>query len=486
MKIARRRLTRKLIPLLLLPLVAGFVFLGAVSVGVWRAALVDDADRRLADHAATLRAALSVSRPAGAGELAALVSAIAATESVHGVALYDPRGQPIARSAPLDIEPDRIDAIARRTLATGEVHHRVESLGARRALVRAERVHGAGSIGVAVLARDAAPIERMVTRAEARIAIAGGALCLVTLAIALWMARVLGGGLGQLVDAALRLAAGESAIAPIEGSRFLELDRVARAMNDLAAGLSEARARAESAEAARGALEQRIIHAQALAVLGQVASSVAHEVGSPLGTILGWSRLSAAEESFPPEARAQFEMIAKQCDRIARIVERMLSLARPPRERREVVRLADVAREVTSFLAPELRARGIALTLDASPSAPSVLAVRDQLAQVLLNLCLNAVQIQPDGGALRISIVARTTGAERAVAVEVADAGPGVPPDQRARIFEPFYSTKVERGGTGLGLAVVADIVRELGGRVNVGDAPEGGALFSIVLPAAG
>lgn len=482
MKIARRRLTRKLIPLFLAPVALGLTLFGAVTMRVWRAALVEDASERLADHAATLRASLAIARPSGPADAAALVQAITAAETVHGVALYDARGEVIARSPRLAADAGRLDAIARATLATGEAHHALEPLGDRAALVRAERVDAAG-IAVAVIAGDAAPIDRMIRRAEVRIVAAGLLIAASLAAIALWMARALGGGLGQLVDAAARLAHGELLVDEIHGSRFLELDRVASAINDLSSALAAAHARADRAEIHRGALEQRIMHAQALAVVGQVASSVAHEIGSPLSTILGWSRLAAGDEATPPAARAQFEMIAAQSARITRIVERLLSLSRPPRERRELVSAGEVAAEVTAFLAPELRANHVTLTLDASPSAPRVLAVRDQLVQVLMNLCLNAVQVQPSGGALRVRVAERDGEGERALTIEVSDAGPGVPEDRRAQVFEPFYSTRVEGGGTGLGLAVVADIVRELGGRVSIDDAPGGGARFTVILP---
>ena len=484
MEIARRRLTRKLVPLFFLPVAVGFALFGAVTFQIWRAALIEDADRTLADHAASLRAALVVDRPLSAASLSSLVETISATETVHAIAIYDGKGRAIARTARLAEDP-RVDALARRTLDTGVAHHLVEPIDGRKELLRIERVESTPEPIVLVLSHDVAPVELILRQAIFRLAIAGAALCLIVGALALWLSRSLGRGLGRLVSAAEQLAAGDLSIQPVEGSRFLELDRVARAMNDLTRSLVEARARAEAAEAARAELERRIIHAQSLAVVGQVTSSFAHEIGSPLNTILGWARVLSGDEAVPPPKRKALEMITTQCERIIRIVQRMLAVARPPRERKERVALSDVAREVTAFLMPDLRARRVTLSLDVDREAPLVLAARDPIFQVVMNLCMNAAQLQPKGGVLRVTVAdASSAEAGPAARIEVADAGPGVPEDRRQKIFEPFYSARVEGGGTGLGLAVAADVVRDLGGSMTVGDAPEGGALFTVILPA--
>lgn len=130
-----------------------------------------------------------------------------------------------------------------------------------------------------------------------------------------------------------------------------------------------------------------------------------------------------------------------------------------------------------------MRKRRVALTLELDDQVPPVIAVRDALLQIVLNLCLNAVQAQPDGGTVRIRVGVEVVEARSAVLLEIADAGPGIPASDRAAVLEPFYSTKRARGGTGLGLPIVADIVRDLGGRIDLGEAPEGGLLVRITLP---
>lgn len=487
MIVARKRLTRKLIALFVAPILLTFVSFGAITSQVWRAALLEDAARALTDHAASLRAALAPRSAEGPASMQEIVARISATEVVHGVALYDQGGRPIARSALLAGAGGPLEELVRRTIETRAPHQGIERIGGRDELVRIEAASLSPALGAVVVSQAIDPLERLIRGALLRLAAFGGTLALVMTALAIWVSRVLGAGLGSLVSATERVAGGELAAPPIQGSRLFALDRVAGAFNEMTAALERARAELDASEATRRELERRILHAQALTVVGQVASSVAHEIGSPLNTILGWARLSASDEVLPEQTRRQFETIATQCERITRIVQRMLKVARPPESQREAVALPSVAREIAAFLAPDLRARSIALHLDLDARVPPVLAARDQLLQLVLNLCMNAVQVQPRGGALRVSLAeAPEEASEPRVSLEVADGGPGIGIEQRALVFEPFYSTKRAEGGTGLGLAVVADIVRDLGGRVSVGDAPEGGALFRVVLPGAG
>lgn len=485
MNIARKRLTRKLVTLFVAPLAIAMITFGLFTIHVWRQALLEDARRSLVDHAATLRAMTIAARGADPAALAEAVEQISATETVDGVALYDRAGAPIARSALLAASPEAADAAARRAIDLGGALDD-GALGPARALVHAERVDGAPGVGALVIAHSLDPIDRMIDRAAKRLAIGGGALALIVAALSLWAARGLGRGLGGLVVATERVAGGDLDVAPPEGPAFLEFPRVARAFGEMTAALAEARERLDRAGAERRELERRVLHAQGLAVVGQVSSAFAHEIGSPLNTILGWARLSASDASLSPEVRGQFETIAGQCDRIARMVQRVLSVSRPHREEKTLLALAGVVREAAAFLGPDLRARRVDLRLDLDPGAPRVFAVRDLLLQILINLCLNAADAQADrGGLIRVTVAADEEDPDDPrVRLQVADAGPGVPEDLRARIFEPFYSTKAEGRGTGLGLAVVADIVRDLGGRVSVDSAPEGGALFTVTLPA--
>jgi signal transduction histidine kinase len=488
MNLARKRLTRKLLALFLVPVLICFVIGGLAAFWTSRSLLLDNADRELEDQLSTLRPALeALAASGGSSHLDGVVERIAAEETVHGCALYDGHAAPIARSTLLGADPGPADRAAASAMETGAPVHGLVRIGGREVLVRAEPVRDVPGLGAALMTHELGTVDRLIFLTILRVAITGGAVALVVGLLSVALARALGRGWGDFVHASERVAAGELS-ARVEASKLLELDRVARAFNDMTRSLAEAREKLLANEAERNELSARIRHAQALSVVGQVAGSFAHEIGSPLNTILGWARLGAANEALPEEARRQFETIAGQSERIARIVQRMLSVARPGTTRVERVSLGDVAREVTAFLAPDLRVRRVELRAQIDEEVPPIMAVRDQLLQVVLNLCVNAIQAQPGGGLLRVSVTRAEAdeeeGGEPRVALEVADAGTGIPAELRAQIFELFYSTKRESGGTGLGLPIVRDIVRELGGKVEVRDAAEGGALFRVLLPA--
>jgi signal transduction histidine kinase len=488
MNLARKRLGRKLLVVFVAPVVLGFVVTGFISIRTTRDALFTSSARALADNLATFRSAALPSAMKGRIEdgagLAGLVERVAAEETVHAIAVYDDAGRPLARSSELTRPLPAIDAEVARVLASGAAVVRVVRVGGDEVLLRAEPARGAPGVGALVMTRELASIDRTIRVELGRLALTGGMAALLVSLIAFVIARILGHAWGTLVDAAERVAKGELDV-HVEASSLLELDRVARAFNAMTRSLAEAREKLLAAEAERIEQAARMRHAQSLAVVGQVAGSFAHEIGSPLSTILGWSRLGAADEGSSPAARRQFETIAAQSERLARIVERLLAGARPAKDRIVAVDLADVVREVTTFLAPDLRVRRVELRVLVAEPLPSIITMRDRLIQVVMNLCVNAIQAQPQGGILRISLAADEGEAEAApqIRLEVADAGPGIPEAERARIFEPFYTTKEDRGGTGLGLPIVADVVRELGGKIEVEEAPEGGALFRVLWP---
>ena len=481
MNLARQRLTRKLLAIFTAPVIVGFVVALFVAIQTTRDGVLDASERALVDNIATLRtAALPALSNAAPDELAQLVERVAAEETVQGVVLYDERMQVRACSSELVSDRQTVDDAAKKALATGSPVEAVVFVAGRDALLRVEPIQGTRGIGAVAMTHELAPARRLANLTAVRLGVTGGLVAFVVSLIAVWISRVLGREWGSLVHAADRVAAGDLDVR-VDASPRLELDRVAKAFNDMTHALSETREKLLTAEAERLELDVRIRHAQALAVVGQVAGSFAHEIGSPLNTILGWSRLSAADESLSEEVRSQFETIAAQCERITRIVQRMLSVARPPADQRGPVNLADVVREVTAFLAPDLRIRRIDLRVLVAAKVPTIFAVRDHLLQVVMNLCVNAIQAQPNGGALRITLALEED--DSRIRLEVADAGPGIPEADRPRIFELFFSTKSKAGGTGLGLPIVGDIVRDFGGKIEVSTAPEGGALFRVLLP---
>ena len=168
--------------------------------------------------------------------------------------------------------------------------------------------------------------------------------------------------------------------------------------------------------------------------------------------------------------------------RIARIVNDMLRFSRVPEEAPETVELNDVIR-VALRLAAFDRNNAVGVEQRLAEGLPSVRGSANRLVQVLLNLLLNANQALAGRPDARVVVESARDG--RSVVVQVRDNGPGIPEEQRHRVFDPFFTTRAPGEGTGLGLSIAFDIVREHGGELELGAAPEGGACFTIRLPAA-
>ena len=215
-----------------------------------------------------------------------------------------------------------------------------------------------------------------------------------------------------------------------------------------------------------------------LALLGELSATIAHEVRNPLTGIRSLTQL-IAESPLDDERRGRYTgVILDEITRLDRIVGNLTDLARRSAADNAAAVHTPVAtlfEDLIMLVAP--RARRADVSLHAQPTGMSVLAPRDALAQALLNLLINAVAHSPAHGTVHL----QAESVNDHIDLVISDAGPGVPAEQRARIFEPFTST----GGTGLGLAVVRRLAQEHEWTIAVDDAPGGGARFTLRIPAA-
>ena len=230
-------------------------------------------------------------------------------------------------------------------------------------------------------------------------------------------------------------------------------------------------------------LAEQLLQQEKLAAVGQLVSGVAHELNNPLAGVMAFSELLlASRAAHDADARHAMETIHHEAMRAAKIVSHLLTFARQrPAERME----ADLNAIVTDTLTLRryaLRAADIELDVILDPTLPRTWADPFQLQQVVLNLLGNAEQALTDWAGTRRIVVWTRQDAEWLI-VAVSDTGPGVPPEQRDRIFNPFYTTKPVGQGTGLGLSISDGIVREHGGRIRVESHPGEGATFLMELP---
>lgn len=484
--------------MVVLAVVACMMLYGAYSERVRRAELMGDAISEAAQVGITLDVVLNdLLAHRDLTEMAHLPDEISEAERIFGLAVFDIGAGAVVSSRSVTPLRPQLRVMAEAALRTGRPLARETYVNGTHVAVYAFplRRDGHDVVGAAVLLRDLTYMEQHIASSWRRIATVGLLLALFVMMVVVIVTRVtVARPVAALIDGVRRIGVGDLSH-PIAVEGPSETARVARAINQMMTDLDAARAQIRRDLEARIQLEQsveferRMQHTQRLATVGQLAASLAHEIGSPLHVIAGRARLAATSENVEV-MRENLEVIAKQSDRITRIVEQLLALARK-RQRRDVpVRLAEVARNVVELLAPQARQQKVELAVVERASDVLASGDPDELQQVLFNLVMNAVQAQPKGGAVEVVLDAAAerdslgTSRPRAV-MEVRDRGPGVAPDKREAIFEPFMTGREHSGGTGLGLSVVRGVVRHHAGAIKVLDNPGGGAIFRVSLPSA-
>ncbi len=233
------------------------------------------------------------------------------------------------------------------------------------------------------------------------------------------------------------------------------------------------------------ALESQLLQSEKLAAVGQLVSGVAHELNNPLTSIGGLSEFLMEQPSTSARDREHLRVIHEQAERAARIVRNLLTFARKGPTDVGDIDLNDIAQRATSLITYELRLRKIELDLRLSKGLPRVYGDRFQMQQAVLNLLTNAIQAVSRNPPDRPRVVRVTTAPrDGLVMLRVADTGPGVPDDIASHIFDPFFTTKAPGEGTGLGLSITYGIVEGHRGRIEVQRGAEGGAMFTVTLPA--
>lgn len=215
-----------------------------------------------------------------------------------------------------------------------------------------------------------------------------------------------------------------------------------------------------------------------LAALGQFAAAIAHDIRTPLTSIQLNVQMLRRKAQLPPDDMEHFDIALAELRRLEADVSQLLDFAKPVRLHAQPLDLREVIDDATRRMEPIYEEKRLHLRAEHG-DVPPVLGDGERLRQVLTNLLDNAAQASAAG-----EVVIRTRAADGGrVALEVADPGEGIPPDDLGRIFEPFYTTRAD--GTGLGLATCAKLVRAHGGEIHVRSAPGEGATFTVLLPTA-
>jgi two-component system NtrC family sensor kinase len=298
-----------------------------------------------------------------------------------------------------------------------------------------------------------------------------------------WRAAVASAG-GRSPDPERLRSAQAGEELPLPDNRWLKLEVMRTSNGDLLLLLADITPE-KSAEAELQRQRDAMHQSEKLAAMGALLAGVAHELNNPLSIVVGRAALLEASAR-DPGVVSQARTIAGAADRCARIVRTFLELARQRPPARRQVDLAAMVDETMALLSYGLRSAGVAAALDIEPALPAIWADPDQLAQVLINLVVNAQHAlaqRPEPRRLHIAV--RHDRAGDALVLTVADNGPGISPAIRSRIFDPFFTTKPVGEGTGLGLAMSLGHVRSHGGSMEIEATPGGGATFVVRLPLA-
>lgn len=308
-----------------------------------------------------------------------------------------------------------------------------------------------------------------------------------TLLLGIWL---VGLPLNRLIEKTRRIGTGDLS-QPIELRGRDELSELANSLNQMCERLADAQRRTREEADARIATIEQLRHADRLRTVGQLASGVAHELGTPLNVVTGRASLISSGRLSPEGVVESAQIIKTQADRMAGIIRQLLDFSRSGKSRRVEVDLQMIVRETCKILAPLSRKHGVDMVM--SDGTEPMLACVDpgQIQQVLTNLVVNAIQATPEGGRVTIGLSREIAAPRTGVTIptgeyfclSVSDTGRGIPEEIRNRLFEPFVTTKDVGEGTGLGLSIAYGIVQEHGGWIDVESQPEMGSRFRVYLP---
>lgn len=298
---------------------------------------------------------------------------------------------------------------------------------------------------------------------------------IIILVVVLGHYRTVGRHVNRLLENMAMLAPGQWLLAiPASGPR--ELRQIHRGILELGNRMMDAESEIEGRIVRERALAEQLEYQEKVAMIGRVAGGVAHELGAPLNVIQGRARI-LARGTLPEDQQRHLQDIELQVSRMTAIIQQLLDCFRHVPDSRRPLDLSSVLKDVMQRVEEDERCT--ARQIDTA-GLEAQMPVRAEPLRAGL-ACLNVIRNACQSSRSRLKVSAEDAGAFWEVRVE--DDGPGIPESERARIFEPFFSTRAAGEGTGLGLAVVSSVLKEHGGRVEVADSTLGGCRMSLYFP---
>jgi signal transduction histidine kinase len=225
--------------------------------------------------------------------------------------------------------------------------------------------------------------------------------------------------------------------------------------------------------------QEQLLQSEKLAAMGRLTSQIAHELNNPLYGIMNTLELLKTEVSPQSRRRKVLEMALSETVRLSELLRKMLSFSKPDQEEKQAVDLNTVLDEILLLHEKQLQENDIKIKTSFAAELPLILASKNQLRQVFLNLVANARDAMPDGGTLSV-----TTAADpQNVKIEISDTGIGIKEKHLKKIFDSFFTTKESVKGVGLGLSVCYGFIKDHGGDIQVQSKVDSGTTFTITFP---
>jgi signal transduction histidine kinase len=257
-----------------------------------------------------------------------------------------------------------------------------------------------------------------------------------------------------------------------------EIERVLARNQELQRNLEE---RVQEATHKVVQLQQQVNQLQQLTALGYLTATLAHDLGTPLHSIAGLAKLLLEHDAWPPDVGRKLELIVQQTQRLNTVIKNVRHATRLPEPHFEPVTVPDLLNETLPLVEPLMQKSNIQLIVNVDENIPILHVDRYRVQTALFNLIQNALEAMSGGG--EIIITASALPQNHSVAISVQDNGPGIPPEVLERVFEPFFSTHTDEGLRGLGLAIVQDIVKIHGGKIEIKSRPEEGTQIILYFP---
>jgi signal transduction histidine kinase len=234
----------------------------------------------------------------------------------------------------------------------------------------------------------------------------------------------------------------------------------------------------------RKRLEGVVVQSEKMAAVGQLAAGVAHEINNPLGVILGFAQGVTRRLPKGDALELPLQSIEREAVRCRNLVQNLLTFSRIGKTEKEPIEINEAVESSLTLVLAQTRVKEVDLIKKLDSNLGRVMANRNQIQQVILNLCNNAIDAMPRGGRLTVSTKRGNLDGKEMILILVEDTGEGISKELQSKIFDPFFTTKEVGKGTGLGLSLVFEIIQKHEGRISMQSEVKKGTTFSILLPA--